>query len=676
MSRTAFVMDGHHNVTTLAEDSCCDNVLLEYNLALELNKLNNTAILPLFVGDKAGNGQHTHFFQSECMPKLQKDVVVRQISEKVEGYLEHAGVAKEQMPKRQSVKAIMDSITQFQGHFLQGNAYEAVKGAAQGIYECTVRLFNERRERRAVEIFKFSTPQGQEVFEWLADNRLLPFAPIFAQNKLNSLRKVSRLTHEEVVEVNEELYASQRKEQDAAVHQHGTRVALSDAIESLKGDLRAQTIQTQMHNYRDSKVSMLNMLGAQNQVSAVISKKPWLICWIFVMGIFSIWSVTSGLSLTTELSYTTINRSVLTYGVQLSKDSHTWQYVSCQRTNGGRCAFEISGTKSDVLATGLFPQDEEARYVRILPWTWNGMQDGRGADMRLGILGGDNGNLDYRVLSEGAFGEVWLQYGCTLNRDLGVDLLTRESGRWSLQDEKVGEVQCCLNTSRAHVCTRDGCLSGDKDDVKFSWHEAKAKCEARGWRLCRRDELERPGSAGCCTKTADGTDQCGYNKELVWTDDVGGTQTGNIRGRIDSDISMDRVFQVTVDLDRVQIVRGIQIQSGVPDVPYNGPSCMLKSVVYSCFTVSALFSFLFFSTQKPSIGGTGAILCWMLPTGSLLPMIHLIVIYNDPGVPSVFSKNPLCPGATLSNYYTIFDYFWFILAASLWAIFLAILQLL
>jgi len=158
----------------------------------------------------------------------------------------------------------------------------------------------------------------------------------------------------------------------------------------------------------------------------------------------------------------------------------------------------------------------------------------------------------------------------------------------------------------------------------------------------------------------------------VWTDDVGGTQTG----RIDSDISMDRVFQVTVDLDRVQIVLGIQIQSGVPDVPYNGPSCMLKSVVYSCFTVSALFSFLFFSTQKPSIGGTGAILCWMLPTGSLLPMIPLIVIYNDPGVPSVFSKNPLCPGATLSNYYTIFDYFWFILAASLWAIFLAILQLL
>jgi hypothetical protein len=166
MSRKAFVMDGTHNVTTLAEDSRCDNVLLEYNLALELTKLNNTAIMPLFVGDKNDSDQYTHFFQTGCMPRLQDHVVVCQISEKVEDYLEHnAGVAREQLPKRQSVKDVLDRVTQFQGHFLQGNAYEAVKGAAQSICECTVRLVQERRERRAVETFKFSTPQGQEAYE-------------------------------------------------------------------------------------------------------------------------------------------------------------------------------------------------------------------------------------------------------------------------------------------------------------------------------------------------------------------------------------------------------------------------------------------------------------------------------------------------------------------------------
>ena len=40
----------------------------------------------------------------------------------------------------------------------------------------------ERRGRREVQHLKFSTPQGEEVYEWLADKRLLPFATIFALN--------------------------------------------------------------------------------------------------------------------------------------------------------------------------------------------------------------------------------------------------------------------------------------------------------------------------------------------------------------------------------------------------------------------------------------------------------------------------------------------------------------
>lgn len=290
MSRATFVMDGSHNVTELTEDSRCDNVLLEYNLALELDKLNNTAIMPLFVGDKDGSGQYTHFFQSGCMPALKEDVVVRQISEKVEGYLEHnAGVAHEKMPPRQSVKAVLHSVTQFQGHFLQGNAYEAVKGAAQSVYECAVRLVAEQRARRAVEHFKFLTPQGMQVYEWLADNRLLQFAPIFAKNRLDSLRKVSRLTYEEVVEINKELYARQQREEGAVEQQHGTRVALGDSIERLKGDPRTKTIQEQMENYNDSKVSVLNLLGSQNQSGAVLGKKSWVLIWGIFWALFTIW---------------------------------------------------------------------------------------------------------------------------------------------------------------------------------------------------------------------------------------------------------------------------------------------------------------------------------------------------------------------------------------------------
>ena len=89
MSRHAFAMDGkRHNVAALTETSNCDNVVLEYNLALELNRLKGTAIMPLFVGD-IEDGKYTHFFQSGCMPLLGEDIIVEKISQKVEHYLEH-----------------------------------------------------------------------------------------------------------------------------------------------------------------------------------------------------------------------------------------------------------------------------------------------------------------------------------------------------------------------------------------------------------------------------------------------------------------------------------------------------------------------------------------------------------------------------------------------------------
>ena len=114
------------------------------------------------------------------------------------------------------------------------------------------------------------------MYEWLADYGLSEFAPILAKNELDSLRKMSRLTHEEVVEINIELYARQKREDDALVQQHGTRVALGDAIDRLKRDPRTKTIQEQMEGYKDSKVSTVNLLGAQNQVSAFIKKKHWV----------------------------------------------------------------------------------------------------------------------------------------------------------------------------------------------------------------------------------------------------------------------------------------------------------------------------------------------------------------------------------------------------------------
>ena len=97
MSRNAYKMEGkRHNVEELTEASRCDKVILEYGLALALNEIKGTAIMPLFVGDK-NDGIYSHFFKkgSECMLKICPDVIVETIDNKMRKYLEeNAGVIR------------------------------------------------------------------------------------------------------------------------------------------------------------------------------------------------------------------------------------------------------------------------------------------------------------------------------------------------------------------------------------------------------------------------------------------------------------------------------------------------------------------------------------------------------------------------------------------------------
>jgi len=119
MSRDAYKMQGEgHNVEELTQESGCDNVLLECGLALDLYDIKDTAILPLFVGDKTLLEEtYSHFFESGCMPNC-PDVIVDKIGRKIHKYLEDdAGVAAEDLPKVRSVKTIMNDLTQFQVHY-------------------------------------------------------------------------------------------------------------------------------------------------------------------------------------------------------------------------------------------------------------------------------------------------------------------------------------------------------------------------------------------------------------------------------------------------------------------------------------------------------------------------------------------------------------------------------
>ena len=79
-------------------------------------------------------------------------------------------------------------------------------------------------------------------------------------------------------------------------------------------------------------------------------------------------------------------------------------------------------------------------------------------------------DIDGNLHLAGDSDKAWLQYGCNINVS-GISDISRRvdqeswpridvKGRWASQEERIGEVQCCLTAPFLHVCTRDYCLSG------------------------------------------------------------------------------------------------------------------------------------------------------------------------------------------------------------------------
>ena len=228
MSRGTFKMEGkRHDIEALTAESTCDNVLLEYALALSLHEIKGTAIMPLLVGDNDASGKGlSHFFKSGCMPGAFPDVNVRSIDEKLADYLTRkAGVDPEKSAAALTIKQIMGKIMKFQGAFLQGLADEAVEGAVPKIHRCVRNVLEAHQGRQEMQTFQFSTPQGEEVCQFLADNALSCYASILAKNKINSLRKLSMLTAQQLDTLHGRVCDTVKAGDDASDDHLGRRVA-------------------------------------------------------------------------------------------------------------------------------------------------------------------------------------------------------------------------------------------------------------------------------------------------------------------------------------------------------------------------------------------------------------------------------------------------------------------
>eukprot|EP00607_Mallomonas_marina_P010574 CAMPEP_0182422392 /NCGR_PEP_ID=MMETSP1167-20130531/8069_1 /TAXON_ID=2988 /ORGANISM="Mallomonas Sp, Strain CCMP3275" /LENGTH=705 /DNA_ID=CAMNT_0024600411 /DNA_START=348 /DNA_END=2465 /DNA_ORIENTATION=- len=138
----------YQNFETLKEDSRCDNVLLEWRLALDLKERGMIeGIFPVMIGDKDANGFYSNYFGSGCHPALLPDIVVESIESKVRDHLDREGLG---LPYKetQTVKSIVTDITSNQGGFIQDNIEECIQNLALVIVGMVTSSLQNRPLRR------------------------------------------------------------------------------------------------------------------------------------------------------------------------------------------------------------------------------------------------------------------------------------------------------------------------------------------------------------------------------------------------------------------------------------------------------------------------------------------------------------------------------------------------
>ena len=123
----------------LTESSSCDNVLLEYRLALELQSFNLLeAVFPVFIGDSSADSvdtrlcTYTNYFKSGCSPKC-PDIVVKSVEEKLCEHLNNQGLGAPFSSNR-TVKEILQALSAHQGGFIQGSGGDAFTDVVDSIY--------------------------------------------------------------------------------------------------------------------------------------------------------------------------------------------------------------------------------------------------------------------------------------------------------------------------------------------------------------------------------------------------------------------------------------------------------------------------------------------------------------------------------------------------------------
>lgn len=122
---------------SLAPGSLCDNVLLEWRLAVELREQGMLeAMCPVMIGDRDGEGAYGNFFQQGCAPVV-PDIAVSAVEVVLREQVEALGMG---MPLTDgdsaTVRATWGTVTSHQGLILQGAPGAALSRAVDVVVAC------------------------------------------------------------------------------------------------------------------------------------------------------------------------------------------------------------------------------------------------------------------------------------------------------------------------------------------------------------------------------------------------------------------------------------------------------------------------------------------------------------------------------------------------------------
>ena len=130
---------GLQNFEGLTESSRCDNVLLEYRLALELQSFNLLeAVFPVMIGDCSGDSTdpractYTDYFKSGCSPRC-PDISVKSVEVTLREHLNNHGLGAP-VGSNRTVKDVLQALTAHQGGFIQGAGGDAFSVVVDSIH--------------------------------------------------------------------------------------------------------------------------------------------------------------------------------------------------------------------------------------------------------------------------------------------------------------------------------------------------------------------------------------------------------------------------------------------------------------------------------------------------------------------------------------------------------------